>query len=144
MATEQYGAAMRQILAQAYVDGWGAAPKFRVLDGSMPASCAAAEVGTRLLTFTLPTTPLAASGGAASLLGLWTGTVATNGTARYYRVLLNDESAVVAQGTITRAFPLVTTAATSAGNNVLTFADTTGISAGMALSGTGIPTGATP
>ena len=44
---------------------------------------------------------------------------------------------------MTRAFGIATSASTSAGGNVLTCTATTGVTAGMSVSGTGVPSGAT-
>ena len=80
--------------------------------------------------------------GTSALAGSWTGTVAVGGTAGYYRIL-SSGGTVHEQGTVTQAFSLATSASTAANSNVLTFTTTTGVSAGMTVSGTGVPDGTT-
>ena len=85
----------------------------------------------------------APSSGSVGLAGSWTGTVAADITAGYYRIVDTAGTTCHEQGSVTRAFGIATSASTSAGGNVLTFTATTGVTAGMSVSGTGVPSGAT-
>ena len=66
----------------------GTGPVLRILSGSMPANCAAAETGTVLVEMTLPSDwMLAASGGSKAKDGTWQDLLANaNGTAGYFRI----------------------------------------------------------
>lgn len=142
--TRQYGTTLRNSLLQDYEDEIGTSPKVRIYSGTMPANCAA-SAGTQLCELTNATSNwrAAPSGGSSALAGTFTGTVAADGDATHYRVYASDGTTCHEQGTITRAFPLTTTDPTSSPSNVLTFADTTGVTTGMSVTGTGIPAGAT-
>lgn len=139
----QYSEDMRNDWLQAMEDRLGTSPLLRLCTGTPPANCAASQTGTQLIEMTLPSdwqnTP---SGGSATKAGTWSGTVSADGTAGYYRFLTSG-GVCHEQGVVTRAFSLVTSAATSANSNVLTFTSTTGVSVGMSISGSGIPTNAT-
>ncbi|MEY5099153.1 MAG: Caulobacter phage Seuss, partial [Pseudomonadota bacterium] len=108
------------------------------------ANCAASATGTQLVELTNATSNWrnAPSSGTSTLAGSFTGTVAADGTAGYYRVWDSGASTCHEQGSVTRAFSKSTSASTSAGSNILTFADTTGISVGMSVTATGVPSGA--
>jgi len=142
--TRQYSTAVRDDWLDSYEASVGTAPKLRVLTGAKPAACATAESGTLLCELTLPSNWMAdAASGSKALAGSWAGTVVADGTAGYYRVVDTAGTTCHEQGTITRSFALATSALTTAGDNVLTFADTTGVTAGMAISGVGVQSGAT-
>ena len=142
----QYGTTLRNDLLQQYEDTIGTSPKVRIYTGTQPATPATAASGTQLVELTNATANWrnAASGGASAMAGSFTGSVGADGTAGYYRVLDSGASTCHEQGSITRAFPLTTaTSSTSAGSNVLTFASTTGVSDGMSVTVSGVPTGTT-
>jgi hypothetical protein len=142
--TKQFSTTLRNDWLDTYESTIGTAPKLRILTGSQPASCATAESGTLLIQMTLPSDWMAApSGGSAGLAGTWSGTVAANGTAGYYRVVDTAGTTCHEQGAVTQAFAISTSATTAAGSNVLTFSATTGVTAGMSVSGTGIAAGST-
>jgi hypothetical protein len=141
--SRQYSTTLRNDWLSTYESTIGTSPKLRFCTGSPPANCGTAQSGTQLIEMTLPSDwQAAASGGSAAKSGTWSGTVAADGTAGYYRIL-SSGGTCHEQGLITRAFTISTSASTDANNNVLTFASTTGVSVGMSISGTGIPSGAT-
>lgn len=141
--SRQYSTTLRNDWLSTYESAIGTSPKLRFCTGSPPANCGTAQSGTQLIEMTLPSDwQAAASGGSAAKSGTWSGTVAADGTAGYYRIL-SSGGTCHEQGLITRAFTISTSASTDANNNVLTFASTTGVSVGMSISGTGIPSGAT-
>ena len=82
--------------------GIGFTPLLRLYTGSVPANCAASEVGTLLVSMTLPAAWLsAASAGVKSLNGTWTGTAAATGTAAHFRIYDSTGTTCHAQGTVT-------------------------------------------
>jgi hypothetical protein len=98
----QYSVAVRNAQLDAIETTVGASPILRILTGSPPADCAAAQTGTVLASITLPADwQSAASGGVKSLLGTWQGTGSAAGTAGYYRVLNSAGIVCHEQGTIT-------------------------------------------
>lgn len=80
----------------------GTAAKLRIFSGTMPANCAAADTGTKLLELSLPSDWLAAaSAGSKALLGTWSGTGLAAGTAGYFRIYDTAFAGCGIQGTIT-------------------------------------------
>lgn len=141
--SRQYSTTLRNDWLSTYESTIGTSPKLRFCTGSPPANCGTAQSGTQLIEMTLPSDwQAAASGGSAAKSGTWSGTVAADGTAGYYRIL-SSGGTCHEQGLITRAFTISTNGTTAANNNVLNFASTTGVSVGMSISGTGIPSGVT-
>lgn len=97
----KYSTAVRNAQLDAIETVIGASPKLRILTGSAPANCAAAQTGTLLAELTLPSDWAAnAASGAKGLLGSWSGTVVADGTAGYYRILDNAATTCHEQGTI--------------------------------------------
>lgn len=140
----QFGTTARNNMIDTFVSHVGTSPKLRFMTGAMPATPATSQTGTQLFELSLPSTWLnAASSGQATKAGTWSGTSAATGTIGYARLLDSGASTVHWQGTVTAAFALSTSATTSAGSNVLTFASTTGVTTGMQIAGAGIPSGAT-
>lgn len=125
----------------------GASAKIRILSGSLPANCAAAQSGTLLAEFSLAADWMsAASAGAKTFSNLPLTTTAVGGApsdATYYRIVDNAGTVCGEQGTIYPTRNLTTNALTAANSAVLNFASTTGVSVGMTATGTGVPTGAT-
>lgn len=139
----QYSTTLRNDWLQQYEDTIGTSALLRMCTGTAPANCAASQTGTQLIEMTLPSDWQGApSSGTAAKSGTWSGTVAADGTAAYYRIL-SSGGTCHEQGLITRAFTVATNALTAANSNVLNFAATTGITAGMTISGAGVPSGAT-
>jgi len=81
----------------------GTTPLLEVFSGSAPASCAAADSGTKLASITLPSDWMAAaSGGSKELSGTWTDSSAdATGTAGHFRVKNSAGSTCHLQGNIT-------------------------------------------
>lgn len=126
------------------VTGTAAQPKLQIWTGSMPANCAAAATGTKLLEITLPADWAGnASAGAKALAGTWSGTAIASGTAGYYRIVDNAGTTCHEQGLVAQSVSLTTNALTAANGNVLNFASTTGVAVGMNVTGTGIVAGTT-
>lgn len=97
----KYSTAVRNAQLDAIETTIGASPKLRILTGSAPATCAAAQTGTLLAELTLPSDWAAnAASGTKGLLGSWSGTVVADGTAGYYRILDNAGTTCHEQGTI--------------------------------------------
>lgn len=141
---KQFSTTLRNDWLSTYESTIGTSPKLRICTGSAPATCATAQSGTQLIEMTLPSDWMAApSSGSAAKSGTWSGTVAADGTAGYYRILNSAASTCHEQGLVTRAFSYSTSATTAANSNVLTFTSTSGVTAGMSVSGTGVPSGAT-
>jgi hypothetical protein len=142
--SKQFSVTLRNAWLATYESTISTAPKLRILTGAQPASCATAESGTLLIQMALPSDWMAApSSGSVGLAGTWSGTVVADGTAGYYRIVDTAGTTCHEQGAVSRAFAVITSASTSAGGNVLTFTSTTGVSAGMTVSGTGITAGST-
>jgi hypothetical protein len=102
----QYSVTLRNSQLDLVESTTGAAALLRLYSGSVPADCAAAASGTLLCTITLPSDWMnAASAGAKTLLGTWSGTGdagAGSGTAAgYFRVLDSSGVTTHLQGTVT-------------------------------------------
>lgn len=79
----------------------GTAPILRVLSGSMPANCAAAQTGTLIAEMTLPSDWMAAaSSGSKAIAGTWQDLSCNNsGTVGYFRILDSTGTTCHLQGT---------------------------------------------
>lgn len=123
---------------------WGTAPTFRLRTGPRPATIAGASTGTILYEFSLPSDFLAnAASGQKAKAGTWSGTALATGDIGHFEILSATGPTLRARGSVTRAVTLQTTATTSAGSAVLTFASTSAVTVGDAVEGTNIPTGTT-
>lgn len=141
--TQQFSATLRNYWANGYEGQIGASPKLRLYTGSPPADCATSASGTQLGEGTLPSDWMtSASAGSVSKNGTWTVSISTGGVVGYYRIYDSAGTTCHEQGVVGQALGKVTTASTSANSNVLTFADTNGVSVGQPVSGTGIPSDA--
>jgi hypothetical protein len=123
----------------------GVSATLRIRTGAPPANCAAADTGTVLATMTLPSDWMAAaSAGTKAMAGTWQDASAdATGTAGHYRIYDSAGTTCHEQGTAGQSVSLVTNALTAANGNVLNFAATTGVVAGMNVSGTGVVAGTT-
>ena len=127
----------------------GTAPLLRIYNGTVPANAGTALSGNTLLAVgTLPSDWMAAaSGRSKAKTGTWTLTgqsgagAGTAGT--FYRIYDNGATTCHQQGTFGAQVQIATNALTAANGNVLNFASTTGVAAGMNVSGTGIVAGST-
>lgn len=98
----QYSTAVRNSMLDAIEVAIGTAPKLRILTGSPPANCAAAQTGTLLAELTLPSDWMAAaSGGSKTMSGSWTASASAAGTAGYYRIVDSSGTTCHEQGTVT-------------------------------------------
>jgi hypothetical protein len=87
--TIQYSTAVLDARNDATRDEIGTAPTLKLFDlgGAAPANCAAADVGTVLVSIALPSTWLNAStGGLNSLAGTWSATGIAAGDADFFRI----------------------------------------------------------
>lgn len=137
----QYGEASRNGMLNALETAKGASPVLSLRTGPPPANCAAADSGSLLGTATLPSDHMAdASGGVKSKAGTWSGTASAGGTVGHYRIKTAGGTCEE-QGTCGQSVSIATSSTTSANGNVLNHAATTGVVAGMNVSGTGIAAG---
>jgi hypothetical protein len=142
--TLQFSTTYRNALLDQFETTVGTSAKLRLLTGSQPAACSTSESGTLLASGTLPSDWMsAASSGSKAKAGTWTLTTAATGLIGYFRITDNAGSTCHTQGSVSQAFALVTSSSTAAASNVLTFSSTTGVAVGMAITGTGVPSGAT-
>lgn len=78
------------------------APLLKFYTGSMPVNCATAASGTNLASQALPSDWLAAaSAGAKSKAGTWSGTFSAAGTVGYFRIYDSAGTNCHIQGTVT-------------------------------------------
>ena len=80
----------------------GTSPKLQIYSGSMPASCATAASGTKLVEITLPSDWMSnASSGSKALLGTWSASAVATGTGGYFRIVDSTGTTCHFQGTVT-------------------------------------------
>lgn len=78
----------------------GTAALLRIFTGSVPANCAAADSGTKLIEMSLPSDWMNdASSGSKTQKGNWSGNGLANGTAGYFRIYDSAGAACHIQGT---------------------------------------------
>lgn len=101
--TVQFSVAVRNARLDAIETAIGASPHLHIYTGSVPASCATAASGTKIVDMTLPADFYAnAASGSKALAGTWQSTgINGGGTAGYYRILASDNATVHEQGTVT-------------------------------------------
>ena len=99
----QYSSTIRDNQLDQVESTIGTSAVMRILTGSPPANCAAAETGTILAELSLPSDWMnAASGGSKTKLGTWQDASANNtGTAGYFRVYNSGITVCGIQGTVT-------------------------------------------
>lgn len=126
MATTLTAAAANQMSSalNTYINSGGAA-KLIIYSGTAPANASAAlSSNTDLATFSLNSTAFSSSGGVLTLNGVpLTVAASTSGTATFFRILLNDGTTVVVQGSVGTSgaeLNLNTTAITAAVNVTIT------------------------
>lgn len=141
--TLQFSTAVRNAINDAIETTIGTSAKMRFYTGAMPATCATAASGTLLCEIACPSDWAAASAsGEKAKSGTWSATATASGDVGYYRMYDSAGTTCHEQGTVSEAF-VIATSASSTSSNVLTFAATTGVSDGMGVSASGIPSGAT-
>jgi len=99
----QYSVAVRNAKLDAVETAIGASAVLKLRTGAQPADCAAADSGTVVATFTLPSDWMAAaSSGSKAKAGTWEDTSADNaGTVAHFRLYASDGTTCHAQGTVT-------------------------------------------
>jgi hypothetical protein len=140
---------MRNAGLDAYEVALGTDPIFRVMTGSQPINCAAAESGTRLVSVTMPSDwMLPAADGTKMMLGTWQSiSVLVAGFAGYYRIYEKTGAACKLQGPVAQAwFPgslffAGQRLAYGTGIYVCTSSGTTDVTAGPTGTGTNILNG---
>lgn len=138
----QFGTTVRNSWLDDFVAEVGASPKMKFFSSDVPANCAAADGLNLLATFSLPSTWLAtASGGQAVKSGTWSTTATATGPIECARLYNNGLTVCHWQGLVTQALRLTTNDTTGTNGNVLEFADTTGVTVGDSVDGTGVPIG---
>lgn len=141
--TQQYSDAERNAEANARVSAIGINAQIRILSGAIPANVAAAETGTLLAQFAGNATQYGTvAAGVITTSAVANTTASAAGTAGYFRIRTSAGVAIT-QGTVNQRVTIATSALTAANGNVLNFAATTGVALGQAISGTGVPNGAT-
>lgn len=144
MPSIQFDEPVRNAIMEAYETAVGTSPKLRLFTGPIPANCAAASTGTMLCEIALPADWASASvAGTKAKLGTWSGTTVAAGVCGYYRLFNTAGTLCREQGTVTQAITLITSAATAAGSNILTFASVVGVVSGQGVAGIGVPPGTT-
>lgn len=103
MATLQLSVPVRNARLEAVETEVGASPVLKILSGSAPANCAAAETGTVLATVALPADWMAAAAsGSKAKSGTWQDLSAdATGTAGYFRIYDNAGTVCGIQGDVT-------------------------------------------
>lgn len=100
--TVQLSIAVRNALLDAIETATGVSAKLRILTGTQPANCAAAQTGTLLAEIALPADWMsAAASGTKALLGTWQAAASAAGTAGHYRIVDNAGTTCHEQGSIT-------------------------------------------
>ena len=98
----QYSAAVRDAKLNAVETVIGATAVLKIFSGAEPANCAAADPSGLLVTITLPSDWMnAASAGAKTKLGTWSGTASGTGTAASWRLYAADGTTCGIQGNMT-------------------------------------------
>jgi len=97
----QFSVAVRNARINAVETTIGTSPKLQIRTGAQPATCATAASGTLLCELTLPSDwANAASSGASTLAGTWTGTAVATGTAAHYRIVDTAGTTCHEQGSV--------------------------------------------
>jgi hypothetical protein len=100
--TLQYSTSVRNARLDQVESTIGTAPKLQFFTGSMPADCATADSGTKVVDTALPSDWMAAaSGGTKAKTGTWSLTGIAAGNAGYFRIKDSAGTTCHAQGTIT-------------------------------------------
>jgi len=100
--TIQMSTALRNARSAAIETTIGTAPKVQIRSGAQPANCAAADAGTLLAEFTLPSDWSTQTGGVLTFSGLpLSVTAAGSGTAAHYRIKDSAGTTCHSQGSVT-------------------------------------------
>jgi hypothetical protein len=134
-------------LCDAMLDAWetniGASPTLRIYNGQTPANCAAADVGTEIVSIPLPSDWMsAASGATKEMLGSWTATAGAANTTNplHYRIKRSGGSCAM-QGSVTQDGGITLSGcATTLGNQTITV-PANSVPNGARVTGSGILSG---
>lgn len=98
----QYSAAVRNAKLDAVETAVGTVPVIKIFSGAEPANCAAADPSGPLVSMTLPSDWMnAATAGAKTKTGVWSGTASGTGTAASWRLYASDGTTCHVQGNMT-------------------------------------------
>lgn len=98
----QLSAGVRNAMANQLEATVGTAPKLQIRTGSQPSDTSQSAAGTLLAEITLPSDWLgAASAGAVSKSGTWSGTGSAGGTAGHFRILDSAGTTCHLHGSVT-------------------------------------------
>lgn len=99
----QFSTSVRNAMLDAIETTIGTSAVLKIRSGSVPATCATADAGTALVTYSLASDwASAASSGAKALSSLPLSTTAgATGTAAHYRIYASDGTTCHEQGTVT-------------------------------------------
>lgn len=138
----QFSTTVRNSWLDDFVAEVGATAKMKFFGNPLPTNCAAADDSELRATLTLPSTWLnTASNGQATKAGTWSGTASATGPIQHARLYNNGLTTCHWQGLVTQAYRATTNDTTGTNGNTLHFADTTAITVGDSVDGTGIPIG---
>lgn len=97
----QYSTAVRNARLEAVESTIGTAPKLQIRTGSPPSDCAAADSGTLLVEFTLPSDWMTdASNAVKQKSGTWEANAVASGIAGHYRIKNSAGTVCHIQGTV--------------------------------------------
>lgn len=100
--TIQLSVAARNARLDAFETAAGVSAKLQLRTGAQPADCSSAPSGTLLCEIPLPADYMnAASAGAKTKLGTWSGSGAAAGTAAHFRIVDTAGTTCHMQGTVT-------------------------------------------
>ncbi len=100
--TLQYSVALRNNQLDQIEATAGVSPKLQVYTGAVPANCAAAVTGTKLVEIALPSDWMsAAASGSKAKLGTWSVAAVAAGTAGYFRIVDSAGTTCHMQGSVT-------------------------------------------
>lgn len=99
----QFSDAVRNAMLDSIETAIGVSAVLKIRTGAQPANCAAADSGTVLATFTLPSDwAAAAASGSKAKSGTWQDTSAdASGTAAHYRLYASNGTTCHEQGSVT-------------------------------------------
>ncbi len=98
----QLSVSVRNAKLDAIETAIGAGAILKIFTGAQPANCAAANLGTELVSMTLPADYMAAAGsGTKAKSGTWQSTGLAAGNAGHYRLYASDGVTCHLQGSVT-------------------------------------------
>lgn len=122
----------------------GASPFLQLRSGPPEASTSATATGILIVEIPLPSSPFSSpSGGLITKAGSWLANSAGVGVIGHCRFLNNAKTECRMVGTVTQAIAYALTAGAAIATNVLQVADTSGMTVGAGVAGSGIEDGTT-